>query len=123
MHDGERVLGVGLRALLVAEDAEGHDDGVGRAVLALHGVEDRGVGGDVVGVELHRHDLDGSGRADGAGLVGEVVGAPGGEDDGGRPAVGHETPGEGDADLTAAAEDEDDLALDEEDDDLVAVEG
>ena len=39
VHDGERVLGVDLRPLLVAEDPERDDDGVRRAVLPLDRVE------------------------------------------------------------------------------------
>ena len=107
VHDRAGVLGVALGAGLVAEDPEGDDDHVERAVPPCDVVEHAALGGQVVGVELDGVDGRRARVPHGLHLRGQVGAAARGEHDG-RPFG--EAPGHGDPDLAAAAEYDDRLA-------------
>lgn len=85
VHDGHRVLGVGLGAVLVAEYAERHCGGADRSVLGLDLVEHRCVTAEVVGVErldVHRSRTR---RGERRYLLVKPAGAARGQHHGGTP--------------------------------------
>ena len=101
VHDRRGVRGVHLGARLVTEDPERHHRRVERAVLGDERRDERGVRGQIVGVELQYVDRRGACRCHRRDLLGQPIGAPRREHDGG---TARQARRQFQADLAASAE-------------------